>query len=257
MRILVVQEDATQAVAVLRAIAPLNHAVTFVNDGEQAVRLLRAEFVDAVILDWQLPNMSGLELLQWIRAQADATYGVMILTSKELEVDAVSAFEAGADDYVVKPFRSVELGARVNALLRRVNRSSDPDKSVSVGEYMLNATERSLFLKGTKIELTTKEFQLVAILFNNLGKPLSRELLSMAAWGRELAVTSRSLDTHMYRIRQKLRLSPENGLRLSSVYTLGYRLDETKNKETDESNLLPKIPALFSEKNKSGEFSRL
>ncbi|MDC6134774.1 winged helix-turn-helix domain-containing protein, partial [Burkholderia gladioli] len=99
---------------------------------------------------------------------------------------------------------------------------------IRAGDYVLDPVEREVRLRDSKIELTTKEFQLVACLFHNLGKIMSRELLATTAWGRELGTESRSLDTHIYRIRQKLKLSIENGLRLSAIYTLGYRLDQTK-----------------------------
>jgi len=100
---------------------------------------------------------------------------------------------------------------------------------------VLDPQERSVTLRGSRIDLTTKEFQLVASLFNNVGKILSRDLLAMTAWGRELGVESRSLDTHIYRIRQKLKLSPDNGLRLTSIYTLGYRLDVVKTPAASDS----------------------
>jgi DNA-binding response OmpR family regulator len=94
-------------------------------------------------------------------------------------------------------------------------------------------------LRDNTIELTTKEFQLVACLFNNIGKIMSREQLATTAWGRELGTESRSLDTHIYRIRQKLKLGIENGLRLSAIYTLGYRLDQTK--ATPELHCSPEV----------------
>jgi DNA-binding response OmpR family regulator len=228
MRILVVEDDPIQAEAVSSALSSLSHTVTIVDDGERAVRCLGSEPVDAVVLDWHLPRMSGIEVLHWIRARANVKYGVLFLTSRIHEVDVVRALDAGADDYMVKPFRAEELAARVNALLRRVARTVARDEPIRAGDYVLDPTERSVRLRGSRIDLTTKEFQLVAALFSNLGKILSRDLLAMTAWGRELSVESRSLDTHIYRIRQKLKLSPENGLRLSSIYTLGYRLDLVK-----------------------------
>ncbi|MFC0398735.1 response regulator transcription factor [Paraburkholderia rhizosphaerae] len=228
MRILVVEDDPLQAEAVSNALSSLSHTLTIVDDGERAVRCLRSEPIDAVVLDWHLPRMSGIEVLHWIRARSNVKYGVLFLTSRVHEVDVVRALDAGADDYMVKPFRAEELAARVKALLRRVARTAMHDEPISVGDYVLDPLERCVTLRGGKIDLTTKEFQLVSALFSHLGKILSRDLLAMTAWGRELSVESRSLDTHIYRIRQKLKLSPENGLRLSSIYTLGYRLDLVK-----------------------------
>ncbi|HVE08782.1 MAG TPA: response regulator transcription factor [Paraburkholderia sp.] len=227
MRILIVEDDSVQASAVLNALTPLGHTIKVIGDGQLAVRWLRSESVDAVVLDWHLPGMSGIEVLNWIRAHPDAHYGVLFLTSRIHEVDVVHALEAGADDYMAKPFRAEELAARVNALLRRTTRITGRDDPVYIGEYVLDPRERSVSLRGARIDLTTKEFQLVACLFNNVGKVLSRDALAISAWGRELGVESRSLDTHIYRIRQKLKLGPQNGLRLSSIYTLGYRLDQS------------------------------
>jgi DNA-binding response OmpR family regulator len=235
MRILIVEDDPIQAEAVFNALTPFSHTIKIVDDGECAVRYLRSETVDAVVLDWHLPRMSGIEVLNWIRARDDVEYGVLFLTSRMHEVDVVRALEAGADDYMLKPFRADELAARVNALLRRIARNVARDEVIKAGEYVLDPQERSVMLRGSRIDLTTKEFQLVASLFNNVGKILSRDLLAMTAWGRELGVESRSLDTHIYRIRQKLKLSPDNGLRLTSIYTLGYRLDVVKTPAASDS----------------------
>ncbi|WP_338642028.1 response regulator transcription factor [Burkholderia pyrrocinia] len=228
MRILVVEDDPVQAEEVQSALASFSHTIKVAVNGEQALRFLRSESVDAVVLDWHLPSMTGIEVLNWIRTRADVEYGVLFLTSRVQELDVVRALEAGADDYLSKPFRAEELAARVNALLRRVARNVKRDEPIRAGEYVLDPVARAVWLRDSKIELTTKEFQLVACLFHNLGKLMSRELLATTAWGRELGTESRSLDTHIYRIRQKLKLGIENGLRLSAVYTLGYRLDQTK-----------------------------
>lgn len=228
MRILIVEDDPVQAEAVSNVLSRHCHTVNVVADGEKAVRVLRTEPVDAVVLDWHLPRMSGIEVLGWIRDRLGARYGVLFLTSRVHEVDIVRALEAGADDYLVKPFRADELAARVNALLRRVKRLSMPDGCVRAGDYVLDPEARTISLRDEPIELTTKEFQLVSALFGNLGAIMPRDLLATTAWGRDLGRESRSLDTHIYRIRQKLKLRPENGLRLTSIYTVGYRLDPVK-----------------------------
>ncbi|WP_027214110.1 response regulator transcription factor [Burkholderia sp. WSM2232] len=224
MRILVVEDDSVQAELVLVALSSLSHTVVIADDGERAIHLLQSQHFDAVVLDWHLPKLSGIDVLRWIGSRT-SSYGVLFLTSRVAEMDVVRALEAGADDYLVKPFRTEELAARVNALLRRVARTGGPGERMCVGSYVLDPVARSITLRSAKIELTTKEFQLVETLFANLGKIISRDLLAMTAWKRELSVQSRSLDTHIYRIRQKLKLCPENGLRLSSIYTLGYRLE--------------------------------
>lgn len=238
MRILIVDDDPVQADAVSDVLSRHSHTVSIVSDGEKAVQVLRTASVDAIVLDWQLPKMSGIEVLNWIRDGLGAGLGVVFLTNRVQESDVVRALEAGADDYLIKPFRADELAARVNALLRRIARHAVFDGPIRAGDYVLDPKERSIMLRDQPIELTTKEFQLAAALFRNLGKIMSRELLAKAAWGRDLGVESRSLDTHIYRIRQKLNLRPENSLRLSSIYTAGYRLDAVKPRGLDPVNEL-------------------
>ncbi|SMG61094.1 response regulator transcription factor [Paraburkholderia susongensis] len=233
MNILLVEDDPAQVAAVEKAMEFSEHAINKVNRGESAIRFLKANEVDLVVLDWQLPGMTGFEVLHWIRRNLGTDPAVLFLTSKVLEVDVVQALEAGADEYVVKPFRRTELAARVSALLRRTRRNENPVTTVTVGPYSLDIAQRSVSLHGRTVELTTKEFDVVAFLFNNVGRVVSRDLLAKLAWGRELDSSSRTVDTHIYRLRQKLSLRPENGIRLSTVYTHGYRLDKVASPTTD------------------------
>jgi DNA-binding response OmpR family regulator len=238
MHVLIVEDDPVHAAAAKKVLQPLGHDIATVEDGEKAVRFLQTRTVDLVILDWQLPKMSGFEVLHWIRSKVRSELAVLFLSSKVLEADIVLALEAGADDYLVKPFRLAELAARVNALLRRIRYRADPSEVVHAGNYVLNPASRIVSLRGKEIELTAKEFDLTAFFFSNIGKLLSRDVVAVATWGRELDVASRTLDTHIYRIRQKLALVPENGLRLSSIYTHGYRLDDVTERRADEAPLI-------------------
>jgi two-component system OmpR family response regulator len=226
MNILLVEDDVAQAAAVDRAMEQYGHTVIKIDSGESAVRYLKANEVDLVVLDWQLPGMTGIEVLRWIRGNLGREPLVLFLTSRVLEVDIVQALEEGADDYVVKPFRKAELVARVGALLRRVMRSEKIENAIAVGPYILDTVSRSISFNGESIELTTKEFDVAAYLFANVGRVVSRDILAKLAWGRELESTSRTVDTHIYRLRRKLSLRPENGVYLTAVYTHGYRLEQ-------------------------------
>ncbi|KVN29509.1 two-component system response regulator [Burkholderia pyrrocinia] len=225
MSILLVEGDPSQALIVERALKGFGREVHRVNDNARAVQFLRKNIVDLVVLDWRLPDTNGLELLHWIRANLGHEPTVVFLTVRTLEADVVAALNAGADEYLGKPIREVELAARINALLRRNGRRKKCDERVEIEGYVLNPLTRTVTLNGEAIDLTTKEFFLANCLFNNIGNVVSRDLLSTLAWGRTLDGTSRSLDTHIYRLRQKLAIRPENGLQLSAVYTHGYRLD--------------------------------
>ncbi len=218
MSILLVEDDLNQAAAIEKALRTSDREISRVKDNTRAVQFLRENVVDLVVLDWRIPDTSGLDLLHWIRANLGDEPTVLFLTARTLEIDVVAALNAGADEYISKPFREIELAARINALLRRNSRNKKNSDRIEVGGYVLDPSARTLTFRGEIVELTTKEFSLANCLFNNLGNVVSRDLLSTLAWGRTLDGTSRSLDTHIYRLRQKLAIRPENGLQLGAVY---------------------------------------
>ncbi|KXU82544.1 two-component system response regulator [Paraburkholderia monticola] len=227
MNILLIEDDPTEAQAVYAALHR-DHDISRVGSGEEAVRFLRGHPVDLVIVDWQLPRMSGLDLLQWIRNTLGDEPAVLFLTGRLFDVDIVRALEAGADEYVFKPARAPELAARVNALARRIAKQRKIADLLCIGDYTLNLTDRSISLRDRPISLTVKEFTLIAHFFENANKIVSRDSLASLGWGRDLNGTSRTIDTHMYRLRRKLALKPENGVRLTAIYMHGYRFDEVR-----------------------------
>lgn len=225
MSILLVEDDPAQASVVEKVLRTSGRDVCWVGDGERAVQVLKSKPVELVVLDWQLPAINGLGVLHWIRANLGHEPAVLFLTARILEADIVAALDAGADEYIAKPCREIELAARINALLRRNGRDRSRVDLTRVGAYVLNPAMRTVTFRGEIVDLTMKEFALANCLFDNVGSVVSRDLLVTLAWGRNMGGTSRSLDTHIYRLRQKLELRPENGFRLSAVYTHGYRLD--------------------------------
>jgi two-component system, OmpR family, response regulator len=226
MNILLVEDDPAQADSVEREIRQAGHQVNTVDRGKDAIAFLQVHEVDLVVLDWELPGLSGFEVLYWIRRHLGREPAVLFVTSRLLEVDILQALDAGADDYVAKPIRTQELVARVGALLQRTRRSIKVESAIALGPYLFDVTQRSVSLHGEAIALTEKEFDVAAYLFANAGRVVSKRQLAKLAWGRELDSTSRTIDTHIYRLRRKLALRPENGVRLVTVYTHGYRLDD-------------------------------
>ncbi|KWK83823.1 response regulator transcription factor [Burkholderia ubonensis] len=235
MRILMVEDDVVHAHTAEKVLQQLGHEIFKVEDGETAIRFLRSEAVDLVVLDWQLPRISGVQVLQWVRTHLGESPKILFLTAKALEVDTVCALDAGANDYVVKPFRAAEFSARVGALLRHTKPEVGGREVIRAGNYLVDLTSRTVQLNGRIVELTHMEYELVVFFFKNIGNIVSRDVLCVNTWGRALDASS-TLNTHIYRIRQKLEMGPKNGLKLTSVYTQGYRLDEVS--RTMEAELL-------------------
>ncbi|MBY4806084.1 response regulator transcription factor [Burkholderia cepacia] len=226
MKILILEDDIAHANFVLDTLHRHGHEVQFASDGARAVRFLEKSVFDLVILDWVVPVISGLDVLHWIRANLSLKVLVLFLTNRPFEQHIAEALNAGADDYVVKPVGSNELIARINALARRVNTDCEQQETIVVGDYMVDNNGKSIYLKGEKIALTQKEFEIVSALFRSVGRVVPRDYLIKLIWGRSGDMLSRSLDTHIYRVRSKLALSAQNGVALKSVYTIGYRLEK-------------------------------
>ena len=194
--------------------------------GEELVRQLRRETFDLLILDWQVPDLSGLALLRWTREHMDAPPAAIMLTSRDAESDIVQALNAGADDYLSKPYRPNELKARVNAVLRRHGVLRNAASEVqSFNDLVFDDAELTVTRAGIPISCTEREYRLARCLFANLGRPLSREYLYQRFWTHEEMVSSRPLDTHIYRLRNKLGLTADRGWQLLTIYGYGYRLE--------------------------------
>lgn len=194
--------------------------------GEDLLRQLRRETFDLLILDWQVPDLSGLSLLRWTREHMDSPPAAIMLTSRDAESDIVQALNTGADDYLSKPFRPNELKARVNAVLRRHGlQRSNSEEVLTFNDLSFDDAELTVTRAGAPISLTEREYRLARCLFANLGRPLSREYLYERFWTHEEIISSRPLDTHIYRLRNKLGLTADRGWQLLTIYGYGYRLE--------------------------------
>ena len=201
------------------------YAVDVCSSGPEFIRAVQARGFDLILLDWNLPEMSGLEVLEWVRRNVHTHVPVIFLTSRTEEKHVVLALQVGADDYVTKPVRLQELIARIGALARRSGLTVEESDFLKVDEFVLDR-KRSKVQKGEEaISLTRREFDLAWLLFSNLAKILSRDYLLRHVWNMGSAVNTRTVDTHVSRLRSKLDLRPENGWQLSPVYHYGYRLE--------------------------------
>jgi DNA-binding response OmpR family regulator len=226
MRIAVLDNDHAQADLICQVLTSAGHACQTFESGKDMLGQLRKDSFDMLILDWQLADMSGAEVLRRAKEKMSAATPMMFITSSSAEDDIVAGVGAGADDYMIKPLRRGELVARVQALLRRAYPTQNGAEQLQFGPYIFETRPGRLLMDGVVIEVTHKEFYLALLFFRNIGRPLSRAYIHEAVWIRETAVPSRTMDTHVSRVRNKLQLKPENGFRLVPVYSYGYRLEK-------------------------------
>lgn len=226
MHIASLEDDPIQAELIQNYLQNANYNCSSFQTGQALLAVLaKPHNFDLLILDWEVPDVSGLDVLHWVRDNQGYALPVLFVTSRTDEADLITGLQAGADDYMSKPIREGELIARVTALLRRVNPITQSNEPFSFGVYEINPIDKTISLQGKDVTLAPKEFELALLFFRNPGRLFSRDVLSAAVWNREILATSRTLDTHLSNIRRKLQLRPENGVRLNASYALGYRLD--------------------------------
>jgi len=226
LRIAILEDDPDQAELIRLWLTHAEHTVDCFADAAGFLRAVRRDSFDLYMLDWVLPDLSGIEVLKKLRKEMGDYTSVIIVTAKDQEHSIVRGLEAGADDYLVKPVRQAELVARVSAVLRRAAGHNPEDEDLKVAPYSLSFANKTVSLKGEKLNLTNREFELALFFFRNTGKMMSRNHLLEAIWGIEnKSVSTRTVDTHVSRLRKKLELCEENGWILSAIYQHGYRME--------------------------------
>lgn len=178
---------------------------------------------DALILDWMLPDGTGEDVLKWIRSQWGSTLPIIVVTGRDDESTVVKALLGGADDYLVKPPKPMELLARLEAVTRR-SKSQAPTL-LRFGQYSIDLHAHQITLQDDVIQTTQKEFDLALYFFQNHGKLLSRDHLLNKIWGISADIDTRTVDTHVSRLRKKLQLDGNQGCKLTPIYGYGYRFD--------------------------------
>jgi two-component system response regulator MprA len=218
MRILVVDDDAGVRQAVGRALAFEGYDVTQAGDGSEALRLVAAERPDAMVLDVVMAEVGGLDVCRELRATGD-DLPILVLTARHTVADRVAGLDAGADDYLVKPFALEELLARLRALLRRSEAAAD--EVLSLGDLTLAPGSRLVERAGAPVELTRTEFNLLELLLRNAGQVLTRELILERVWGYDFQTTSNSLEVYVGYLRRKTEATGGDRL-IHTVRGVGY-----------------------------------
>lgn len=201
MRILVVEDDALLGDAIQAGLKQAGYAVDWMRDGISADQALGTESYAAVVLDLGLPRLSGMEVLRRLRSR-NKPMPVLILTARDTVSDRISGLDAGADDYLLKPFDMGELAARLRALIRRASGKTEP--LLEIAGVKLDAAAHNVFHHGRPVELSPREFAVLHALILNAGKVLSRTQIEeqLYAWGEE--VESNAVEVHIHHLRRKL-----------------------------------------------------
>lgn len=224
MRILVVEDEPKVGAAIDAGLHAEGYEVTVAKTGEDGFFLANSEHFDAIVLDLMLPGRDGLEILNTLRRGGVGT-PVLLLTAKDAVEDRVSGLDAGADDYLVKPFAFAELSARIRALLRRGK--SDAPVSMRMGTLEMDVVTRTVSRGARRLDLTAREFELLEFLLRNNGRVVSREMLAREVWkeaGRGTPIDN-VIDVHVARLRRKLDDPFEHKL-LHTVRGVGFTLSE-------------------------------
>jgi DNA-binding response OmpR family regulator len=226
LRIAIVEDDHDQAEIVILHLEDAGYTCRHFDNAREFMRNISKESYDLVLLDWLLPDIGGDEVVKWMRKELDWYVPVLFLTVRDSEEDIVHGLHCGADDYMVKPIRPRELLARVEALSRRGASSSPTSKTLEVEGFVFDPASKTISHNGTPVDMTHKEFDLAYFMFRNLGRIMSRGYLLETIWGKNSDINTRTVDTHISRIRSKLGLNKDMGWKLGAIYQHGYRLEK-------------------------------
>jgi two-component system, OmpR family, phosphate regulon response regulator PhoB len=224
MRIAILQRDPVQRAQIERVLGQCGHACMPFSDGISLAKALAASTVDMLVLDWQGTRLSGAELLKTVRAINGNQIPVLFASEDTSDDSVLRAFSVGADDYVSLPVCPSVFRARVNALLRRAFPDRFDNVTLDAGAYRFDMRRQSVTVRGKSVELSGTQYRLASLFFANIGRVLSRDHIYAMVWGRELQTLTRTIDSHVSRLRVLLDIEQHNGYRLQPVYKSGYRL---------------------------------
>jgi len=227
-RLLIADDDSDMRVLLAEYFRRLGFQVDERESGHAALEAAMAGRFDCFIFDVSMPGMSGIELLKRVRDRGIQT-PALFLTAHDALSDKVAGFEAGADDYLAKPFSPRELEYRVEALLRRSGITAEPkdDERIEVGDLIIDKRRHEVLRDGSRIDLTPLEFQILELLASEPGRAWSRNALLDRVWSTDYEGYQRNIDPHINRLRKKLETDPKNPRYVLTVRGVGYKLNET------------------------------
>ena len=233
-KILVVDDEPSIVTLLEYNLSQAGFEVLIAMDGEEGKRLAEAESLDFILLDLMLPKLDGMEVCKQLRQQKIMT-PILMLTARDDALDKIIGLELGADDYMVKPFSTREVIARIKAILRRAqiqieaaNDSKIEELEIIIGELIIYPMKFEAYFKGNLIELTLKEFELLVHLAKNRGRVQSREELLNAVWKNDFSSDTRIVDVHISRLREKMKEDTKKPVYIKTFRGIGYKMEEPK-----------------------------
>lgn len=225
MFIALLEDDPDQSVLLQAWLAEAGHKCSVFSSGKEITKSIIRDSYDVLILDWLVPDMNGMEVLQWVRENVQWHIPVLFITQRDAEEDVVQALQFGADDYMSKPVKKAEMLARIQSITRRSQTATQNEDALAFLPYKLTPSTSTVALNDEVIEVTQKEFELLLFMFKNIGRILSRGYILESVWGQSADLNTRTVDTHVSKLRRKLAINADNGWQLSSIYQHGYRLE--------------------------------
>jgi two-component system response regulator RegX3 len=225
MKIAFLEDDPIFASEISEVLQSVGHDVDTFLLGRECLKALNMNLYDIVVLDWEVPDMSGTEVLASLKIKGNYP-PVIFLTGRDAEEDVAAVIESGADDYIVKPPNTRVLLARINALYRRGSDKTNHQTVARYGHITVDFDRRKFEINQTQVKLTEKETDLALYFFSQMGVLLSRAHLTKVVWASSPNIDTRTIDVHVSHLRSKLKLLPPLGWRLISVYHQGYRLEQ-------------------------------
>jgi len=234
MKIFILEDDFDQAQLIQLWLSEAGHVCQVFDSGRDFIREIPYDVPDLVILDWNLPGLSGMEVMRWLKSSEYQSIPILFATTRATEEDLVQALQDGADDYLMKPLRAEELKARLIAISRRSVVEKD---IINTEPYEFDDNNQTINCKAidNDIKLTIKEYQLARYFFNYPNRVISRDMLLESIWTKNSSISTRTVDTHISRLRKKLNLDGSLGWQLVSIYHKGYKLVNNAQEKGDEN----------------------
>ncbi|MCW8933594.1 MAG: response regulator transcription factor [Gammaproteobacteria bacterium] len=226
LEVAILEDELAQSQLIESWLLPENYICHTYATGQSLLDALNSNTYNLLLIDWELPDINGPEVMQTVRNKMKIDTPIIFITSRDSEEDIVNALNSGADDYLVKPVRQFEFLARVRANTKRTRNSTSESTQLTHSPYVFKPDNQQVFINTDVVELSSKEFELAFYIFKNQGKLLDRKDILSTVWQQEADLNTRTVDTHMSIIRKKLNIGPENGWRLKSIYGHGYRLEK-------------------------------